>query len=999
MKSFRRLISCAANPIWEIEPYLEEKSYPWLYPEGKGGEADPERPLQISIRDYYKQRLKSSDNRWQKDPTWIFRALNLLQRQDLCRSVNYHAKKKYQHGKLCYQIYPDIGMVIRGSSAFWEKARRHLRAMYATLGKPFIFLSINLQDDVEFLTNIDPDKFGSTNNPNFQAIDSLSDDEYLMLVNQNAALVARMCKRRIAAFEEYINDKKYPFLIDYVVSHYFFKIEFQRDGLPHLHTLLWVENPPSTETTEGRQAILNFVDKFLTTELPDPNAEPHLYKLVRKKQWHAHTFTCSKNKPIIRRRRERKQLTSELNDKTQDNLHHMYSINRSNEEEIYEKVDPENDPDLLRMKVERREFFERARCRFGKPDPLAANTHFRTHNESRILTRGDRDIIMKRTTEESRRIVPYNINLLKTFKCNHDVQIVTDPWAAAEYLFSYISKEAHMEKDLVQKLAGCTCSTVEEARKVLLKAGNAVLSHRQIGKVEAVWLILGIPLYRCSMATTHLYISLPSYEDRILKNVNFNIDCITEDDFVTTIIHRYSQRPSIPEVINNLTLFEFAVWFSTDYSDSTHEDDQNDSFTINPLWRSSYDEPPLLKMSRRLPRIKLASDQKMRQHENPKCVTFTCLHDDTAQCIYSILCLNIPFRDAVQEFLGGQQEPQLFDLHQVLLKHKMQISAQILTLPETYRIQLKNVLDHLINIDKQNYRINHRESYIFTNPTENEDDTIYNSSKQTNLEQSLVYKEGNLFENIDTTTLIPSQALIAIRNTENAQQKYLLDFIQAYLDHSLKYSRRPSHVAKPKPFHIVVNGLAGSGKSYVISIIEKMLHEYCISESAGVSRPHKNFGLLKMAHTGKAALNIHGSTIHSALEICPDGSSSPNKLNSYKLHTLRNRLNGLIMIIIDEISLVSHALFQKINKRLNEIFRTSDKSDVYFGGIPIIVFGDMAQIEPVAAKQVFYRPLGELFSLWHDLFRPINFDINMRQGNDRIFFDCLCRMRMGIVHF
>ncbi|CAF4884548.1 unnamed protein product [Rotaria sp. Silwood1] len=84
----------------------------------------------------------------------------------------------------------------------------------------------------------------------------------------------------------------------------------------------------------------------------------------------------------------------------------------------------------------------------------------------------------------------------------------------------------------------------------------------------------------------------------------------------------------------------------------------------------------------------------------------------------------------------------------------------------------------------------------------------------------------------------------------------------------------------------------------------------------------------------------------------------------------------------DEISLVSHGLFQKINKRLNEIFHTSDKSDTYFGGIPVIAFGDMAQIEPIAAKQIFYRPPDELFSLWHDLFRPINFDINMRPGDD-----------------
>ncbi|CAF4197498.1 unnamed protein product, partial [Rotaria magnacalcarata] len=76
---------------------------------------------------------------------------------------------------------------------------------------------------------------------------------------------------------------------------------------------------------------------------------------------------------------------------------------------------------------------------------------------------------------------------------------------------------------------------------------------------------------------------------------------------------------------------------------------------------------------------------------------------------------------------------------------------------------------------------------------------------------------------------------------------------------------RRKNVSKPLPFHIIVNGLAGSGKSYVISIIEQMLTDFCISESAVRNRPRRRKGLLKMAHTGKAALNILGWTIHSAL--------------------------------------------------------------------------------------------------------------------------------------
>jgi adenylylsulfate kinase-like enzyme len=77
--------------------------------------------------------------------------------------------------------------------------------------------------------------------------------------------------------------------------------------------------------------------------------------------------------------------------------------------------------------------------------------------------------------------------------------------------------------------------------------------------------------------------------------------------------------------------------------------------------------------------------------------------------------------------------------------------------------------------------------------------------------------------------------------------------------------RRFKHASKPLPFHIAVNGLAGSGKSYVISIIEQMLTDFCISESAVRNRPRRRKGLLKMTHTGKAALNILGWTIHTAL--------------------------------------------------------------------------------------------------------------------------------------
>jgi hypothetical protein len=53
-------------------------------------------------------------------------------------------------------------------------------------------------------------------------------------------------------------------------------------------------------------------------------------------------------------------------DELEDNTTCINNINGTDEDEIYEKVDVDEDPDLIETRMEKREFFERARCRFGK---------------------------------------------------------------------------------------------------------------------------------------------------------------------------------------------------------------------------------------------------------------------------------------------------------------------------------------------------------------------------------------------------------------------------------------------------------------------------------------------------------------------------------------------------------------------------------------------------------------------------------------------------------
>ncbi|CAF4534288.1 unnamed protein product [Rotaria socialis] len=549
-------------------------------------------------------------------------------------------------------------------------------------------------------------------------------------------------------------------------------------------------------------------------------------------------------------------------------------------------------------------------CRFGSPFELANETHFRTYKEARIMTRGDRDIIIKRSTEE-------NLHFLKTFRCNHDIQVVTDPWASAEYLFSYVAKNAQMEKNLVYQMSNCTCSSLIEAKSLLLKTGNAVLSHRQIGKVEASWTILGIPLYHSSIRCKTLYISLPWEEERILKRGRTIVT--TTDDFVESLTDRYVKRPHTPSVIDQLTLFEFLTWFDFDRSSSLNSEHMlEQSLLENPLWHTTFDQSPLLKTSNYLPRIILSCGTILIQHKEPACISFTCRYDDSMLAIYSILSIGVSYRDPIEQFLNGKQEVDIKAIHQILLKYKAQLLNQFSTLPGAYKVQMINALEHLCDLNSHDFLIKPRTSFIFTTEDEEniEDETNNNTEEinQTNLdnyttdasktflpEKITSEDKAYMYLNNDIEMNAKSSKTEQLLKTANIQQQFLVKFFRQYLLALMIYEQnqiQQKNMSKPLPFHIIVNGLAGSGKSYVIAIIEQMLSDFCISESA-----------------------------------------------------VRNR--------------------------------------------PLLLFGDLAQCEPVAAKQIFWAPTGETFSLWSDLFRPINFNINMRQGEDRTFFDILCQMRLG----
>ena len=124
------------------------------------------------------------------------------------------------------------------------------------------------------------------------------------------------------------------------------------------------------------------------------------------------------------------------------------------------------------------------------------------------------------------------------------------------------------------------------------------------------------------------------------------------------------------------------------------------------------------------------------------------------------------------------------------------------------------------------------------------------------------------------------------------------------------------------PYFFIID-LAGTEKSFIINLIINDLN-------------NKRSKYLLLALTGIAIANIRWKTIHSVLRIQESSSGFQTLIfHDYEYFKILKSINT---IIIDEISMVSAALFSFISN----MFSIIQQQTTAFGGLNIIVIGDLA---------------------------------------------------------
>ena len=146
-----------------------------------------------------------------------------------------------------------------------------------------------------------------------------------------------------------------------------------------------------------------------------------------------------------------------------------------------------------------------------------------------------------------------------------------------------------------------------------------------------------------------------------------------------------------------------------------------------------------------------------------------------------------------------------------------------------------------------------------------------------------------------------------------------------------------------QPLRLISSGQGGTGKSKVIDILNRI-----------VSREVHDAALpvVIAAPTGLAAFSIGGTTLHRLLNL-PIEYGKPadySRLQQEQLTLLKATLKGVrLLLIIDEVSMVSSLTQLYVHMRLTEITSCND----LFGGLNTVFFADFLQLPPVKGNQPF----------------------------------------------
>ena len=952
---------------------------------------------------------------------------------------------------------------IKNTPSYLKKARYELLARLENLG-PFSFFWTLSCVDLRWPENfsalledvcvgIDEDGAVTINGRSLDEYFSANENKYDFVKNNLLNATLTFVQRVKMFIKHILMSAQNPLCVQY----YGYRVDFAMRGAGHIHGVLWINwdkinalpyqsiekiksalqkiKNEEVMNNDEKQALADFADKFISCSLKNSKTE----KIVRKVNIHCHTKACRKNSKECRFNFPRFptlktivavpiRFLEEDPEKQKVKLKHAKAVREKvlkvlqNEEQMKEiqkikseemkcllQSDKPSEKEMLQYKSERLiRLLNCAGLSAASDDELVKYYE----NALAISDVGYR-IIHSRDVDETF-VNNYNPEWIVAWNANMDFQFCFDYFAIITYISDYYSKD---DSGTVQFIRDALNHSDNADLKSRLKiVAQTFVTHRQIGECEAFFRILPhLNMKYSNIESIFVPTGFRENRSKFLKQLteeevlNFPNVCKIEgrEGYLIekpSMLDKYERmNRSKNPALNQLSYIQFSKRYSTskvmpkpeELSSEVIEKPSNLSSSQMNEYILTHDfqiQQELIKLPKmiellnvvpgepkfmRLRSLRVARLHKFNQLKHPH------------EFYYSELQLYRPFQKE------SELEPDSYESCKSIYDETSEHNGQ----KKVTNVK-RLIMEHLESMEEGTERAQELIDSIV-------EDVLDSTFAQENIDCAEVGVSGNseipgldpvnitADDNLKASTfrrieLYDDDKLKSLTQNLDYDQRLVLDKAADYAIQLVKC--RKVKIQNLKAPLLVIQGGAGSGKSTVIDVVSQHVEKILRKPGDNPDHPY----ILKAAYTGTAAANIRGQTLHSALSF--NFGSSYLSLNDKARDDKRNTLENLMFVIIDEFSFIDADMLYKLDLRLKEI---KQQPFLDFGGVAVILLGDILQLKPVRARYICEEPKEEGFKLRY-LVDPLwqKFDViilkkNHRQGEDQLFANILNRMRLG----
>ena len=946
-----------------LDEFAEELAYPCVF----GGY--PRTKSNLTYTKINAWELRSIDPRVARHPDILFFKLkkseamrimscaNVRMRKGNAKGHTYTVKDVRTEEKRSCLIEQDLGYRdlnrIRSSDDHLETSRKDILAMLRQLGVPSLFVTFTAADThwVEVLKMLS--KTVHNKDLTDEEIEGLSWEQRAELIRKDPVTTARYYKHRMDALFNFMV-KHAPHLFGGKLEHHCYVEEFQKRGTPHRHALFWIEGAP-TYTGNNDAEFVAYYSSMMSTACD--GLPPDLCVAQRHRCTSAYCMSkhkvCRFGAPwcpvpatcLVKPFAEDEDPPDGM---SMADLKKVYERIRGKLVELDTVLKKQRDP---------KEPERIAICNMSFQDFLAMCEVKEDMYMHALRTAIKREVLLCKREVRDMRINTYHPILLPLTCANMDIQPVINAYAAVMYVTSYLVKgDSRLSKLLRETKAACDAGGVSVGQRVR-KVGNILMNSTEISAQQAVFLLLGMPLKHQSSATVWVPTTPCGERTFMLKSVealamladgSTDIACNSNVDYFVMYHKARTAAGNLPAEHGwpDLCLADFATWYEPiitkcDLADADYR--SSDEVVSAQFLRLCFPQPaPPSWDTTTSPRTKpktyrRRTTQKILRHMQYDIVRDPANHFREKLLLFLPGSHWVPYMSAKCNedealLLNCTSYLDAYERHVDVLMERNR--AYVFNFSIDWDALQQSVLQ---DCEEARQRLNEI-ARTQEHSHEGAGTCVYDVGVDIR-EPGMPTGTGGAALQQQTNKMATDDYFRAV-DSLNAQQRALFKHIM----HTVKH-------APKQPFHIFLTGGAGVGKSVLLRCLVQALMRWYDSQP-GAELDHSK--VLVMAYTGTAAFNVGGNTIHGTMRFSLGTGSGPTpQLDSQRLQSMRTQFLKMQVVVIDEISLVNSNIMGHIDSRLRTVMGCLHTP---FGGLSLLVVGDLFQLPPVGGKWIFQSP-------------------------------------------